>query len=240
MCRHLTRIKHIKTNMELFDILANIFIDYGYIAVFLVLMACGMGIPIPEDITLITGGVMAGLGNANVHIMVAVGMAGVLIGDGLMFSAGRIFGHRILQFRPIARIMTPKRYAQVQDKFNKYGNWVLFVARFLPGLRTPIYVSAGISGKIGYARFFLMDGLAASLSVPIWVYLGAYSAENIEWLMQKVHQFQILIVVLMLLGAVVFFLLWYRRRLRVRFFHTNRQRIRERLAKLRKNDASQE
>lgn len=188
--------------MDLFTWLEMFFTDYGYIAVFLVLVACGFGIPIPEDITLVTGGVMAGSGHANVHIMVMVSMAGVLVGDGAMFMAGRIFGPKILRFRFVARVMTPKRYAQVQEKFEKYGNWVLFVARFLPGLRTPIFISAGISRKISPMRFFLMDGFAAIISVPLWVHLGALGAENIDWLMGTVHKFQIGIFVLLGLGLV--------------------------------------
>ena len=169
--------------MSLIDLLEAFFTEYGYVAVFTVLVACGFGIPIPEDVTLVVGGIMAGLGHANVHVMVVVGIAGVLVGDGMMFAAGRIFGHRILRFRLVARVMTPKRYAQVQEKFEKYGNWVLFIARFLPGLRTPIFISAGISGKVSYMRFLMMDGFAALISVPVWVYLGDFGTKctNSKW-----------------------------------------------------------
>ena len=221
--------------MEVFALLETLFTQYGYIAVFVVLILCGMGIPIPEDITLITGGVVAGLGYANVHTMVIVGFLGVMVGDGLMFAAGKIFGHRILRFRPIARIMTPRRYAQVQEKFDRYGNGVLFIARFLPGLRMPIYISAGISKKISYFRFFMMDGLAASLSVPIWVYLGNYSAENIDWLMTKVHQFQILVIIAMMMGAALIAFWWYRRCTRIQFFRDRRKQILARRHKQQQN-----
>lgn len=169
----------------MFAILESFFVEYGYAAVFFVLVICGFGVPIPEDLTLVTGGVISGLGYTNSHIMFAVGMLGVLVGDGFMFAAGRIWGQKILKFKPIARVMTPKRYAQVQEKFDKYGNWVLFVARFLPGLRTAVFVTAGISRKVSYLRFILMDGLAALISVPVWIYLGEYGARNTDWLMKK-------------------------------------------------------
>ena len=91
-------------------LLESFFLQYGYAAVFAVLIACGFGVPIPEDITLVTGGIISGLGYTDVHIMVVVGMLGVLAGDGLVFAAGRIWGDNILKFRPIARVMTPKRY----------------------------------------------------------------------------------------------------------------------------------
>lgn len=218
----------------MFHILEAFFTQYGYIAVFSVLVACGFGVPIPEDITLVTGGVISGLGYANVHIMCFVGMAGVLVGDGLMFAAGRYFGPRILQFKPIARIMTPQRYTQVQEKFDRYGNRVLFVARFLPGLRTPIYITAGISRKVSYLRFLIMDGLAAGISVPVWIYLGHYGAENTEWLMKKVHQFQYTLFTLIGIGALVMAALWWRKRQRRRYF---REQYAERHRKKHQKDA---
>ncbi len=208
----------------MFAILEAFFVQYGYAAVFFVLLACGFGVPIPEDVTLVTGGVISGLGYTNVHIMFLVGMLGVLVGDGCMFAAGRIWGPKILKFKPIARVMTPKRYAQVQEKFDKYGNWVLFVARFLPGLRTPIYITAGISRKVSYLRFLMMDGLAALISVPVWVYLGEYGAKNTDWLMQKVHQFQSGLFVVIGIGAVVLGWIWWRKRQRIRFY---REKLRD-------------
>lgn len=213
--------------MSFIDILTNFFGKYGYIAIFIVLLACGLGIPIPEDITLVTGGIIAGSGNAHLGTMITVGMLGVLIGDTIVFSAGRIWGYRILNYRLIARTMTPKRYAKVQEKFDRYGNWVLFVARFLPGLRVPIYVCAGISKRISYLQFLAMDGLAASLSVPLWIYLGSYGAQNIDWLLKKVHQFQFTLGFIAIITVAIFAVFLYRRHLRIKFFRAMRQRILE-------------
>ncbi|AUH49752.1 DedA family protein [Chromobacterium sp. ATCC 53434] len=198
--------------MDTLQILLDFFTGYGYVAVFAVLLICGFGVPIPEDITLVAGGVISGLGYANVHYMFVVGMAGVLVGDGIMFLAGRIFGHKVLRFKPIARILTQERFEAVQEKFEKYGNWVLFVARFLPGLRSPIFITAGMTRRVPYWRFLLMDGFAALISVPVWVYLGYYGAANRDWLMTMVHRGQagILAVVAVLLLAVA--CVWLKRR----------------------------
>ncbi|QOZ82824.1 MULTISPECIES: DedA family protein [Chromobacterium] len=198
--------------MDTLQILLDFFTGYGYVAVFTVLLVCGFGVPIPEDITLVAGGIISGLGYTNVHWMFLVGMAGVLAGDGIMFTAGRVFGNRVLKFRPIARILTQERFEAVQEKFEKYGNWVLFVARFLPGLRSPIFITAGMTRRVSYWRFLLMDGFAALISVPVWVYLGYYGAANREWLMTMVHRGQagILAVVAALLLGVAF--VWMRRR----------------------------
>lgn len=204
----------------MFALLEAFFVEYGYAAVFFVLVICGFGVPIPEDLTLVTGGVISGMGYTNPHMMFAVGMLGVLVGDGVMFAAGRIWGQKILRFKPVARIMTPKRYAQVQEKFDKYGNWVLFVARFLPGLRTAVFVTAGISRKVSYLRFIIMDGLAALISVPIWIYLGEYGAHNIDWLMAKMHSLQSGIFVILGIGAAVVAWIWWKKRQRIQFYRS--------------------
>lgn len=204
----------------MFAFLEAFFVEYGYAAVFFVLVICGFGVPIPEDLTLVTGGVISGMGYTNPHMMFAVGMLGVLVGDGVMFAAGRIWGQKILRFKPIARIMTPKRYEQVQEKFDKYGNRVLFVARFLPGLRTAVFVTAGISRKVSYLRFIIMDGLAALISVPIWIYLGEYGAHNIDWLMAKMHSLQSGIFVILGIGAAVVAWIWWKKRQRIRFYRS--------------------
>ena len=44
------------------SLLEAFFTQYGYAAVFFVLVACGFGVPIPEDVTLVAGGVISGLG----------------------------------------------------------------------------------------------------------------------------------------------------------------------------------
>ena len=166
-------------------LLETFFQQFGYAAVFFVLVICGFGIPIPEDVTLVAGGVISGLGYTNVQI---------------------------LRFRLIAKLMPPKRYAQVQQQFDKHGNRVLFVARFIPGLRSPIFLTAGMSGKVSFWQWLIMDGLAALISVPIWIYLGDFGAENRDWLMHKIHQFQngfMGLVVILTLWLIWF---WWRKR----------------------------
>ena len=200
--------------MDILQTLIDFFTGYGYAAVFLVLLACGFGVPIPEDVTLVAGGIISGLGYTNEHTMFLVGMAGVLAGDSTMFMIGRLYGPRVRRFKFVRRILTPQRFRMVQQKFARYGNWVLFVARFLPGLRTPIFLTAGMSRRIPFWRFLLLDGLAALISVPIWVYRGHFGANNREWLMQMVSRGQHGLYALMAVIAVALFAVWWRKRKR--------------------------
>lgn len=144
-----------------------------------ILLACGLGAPIPEDISLITAGYMAHLGVVNVHTVFVVCFAAVLGGDTLAFYLGRFFGKRLLASPRFQRVFTPRKQLRVRAYFRKYGSKVIFVGRFLPGLRFSIFFSAGTLG-LRAAVFLIYDTLAAVLSVPALVYLAWIFGEHLD------------------------------------------------------------
>lgn len=194
------------------ELLIDFFSSYGYWAVFFVLLICGFGVPIPEDITLVSGGVISGLGYTNVHWMLVVSMIGVLVGDSTMYWLGRIYGEKILKFPLIRKIATPERFNQVQERFEKQGWKLLFVARFLPGLRAVVYLVSGITRKVSFTRFVLVDFIAAIISVPIWVYLGDFGARNLDWLEAQIRKGQMAIWVILIVVGLFIFWKWKKSR----------------------------
>lgn len=216
-----------------FSFLQTFFFEYGYYAVFGVLLLCGMGLPVPEDITLVTAGVISALGSQNIHVMFVVAYLGVMVGDSLMYGIGWHFGPHIRQKKWFAKLLSPERMDQIDSLFRRYGNRLIFVARFLPGLRAPIYVMTGITRRVKYWQFALMDGFAAIISVPVFVYVGYFGASNHEWLMEKMREFKYLTIaiVLIVIGIVIYYL-WKRKKRKIFFRET-----RARLKALRKSNA---
>src|SRR6185437_4623541 len=197
--------------MEILHYLLEFFAMYGYIAVFLVLVACGFGTPIPEDITLVAGGIICALSLTtnyplNKYVMMLVSLCGVLVGDGIMFSLGRIVGPKVTRLPFVRRIITPRVYVQMQQKVHRYGNKILFIARFLPGLRAPIFLTAGISHRVPLWKFLLMDGSAALISVPVWVYLGYIFAYDIDRVLLWLRKSEVLIIILVVIGLLGMFI----------------------------------
>ena len=166
------------------------FQTYGYFAVFGVLLLCGFGLPVPEDISLIAGGIISGLGYTNVHLMAVVGFSGVIIGDSVIYFLGRFFGDRVFHKHIVGKFISNERYSGAQKILQRYGKRVSFVARFMPGLRAPIFLTAGITRFATPMGFIMIDGFAALISVPLWVYLGYLGANNIDWLMRMVTRSQ--------------------------------------------------
>lgn len=136
-----------------------------------VLILCGMGLPIPEDIILLATGMIAQANDRSWLLASLVMYFGVLAGDSLAFVIGRRFGLRVLAARWVRRWITPAKHDRIERLFRHYGSTVFFVARFLPGLRAAIFCTAGAM-RVKYLRFLVFDGLAALLSVPFFVWLG--------------------------------------------------------------------
>jgi membrane protein DedA with SNARE-associated domain len=171
----------------------------------------------PEDIVLIAAG-MLGVIDGHSWIKISVFMyAGVLLGDSMIFFAGKRYGTRLLGTAWFQRIFPPAKQARVEELFAKHGTTGLFIGRFLPGLRAPIFFSAG-SLKVSLVKFLLMDGLAALVSVPVFVWLGhwlwvkfADDFAQIEHALKRTHTFTLwgsLVIVVLLVSAVW---LWKRR-----------------------------
>jgi membrane protein DedA with SNARE-associated domain len=179
------------------------------------LLLCGLGLPIPEDISLISGGYMAHLGVVNVHTVFIICFAAVLAGDCAAFFLGHFFGRRLLGWGPAQRLFSAKKQLRVRAYFRKYGSKVIFVGRFLPGLRFSIYFSAGTL-HVRPAVFLLYDTLAALLSVPFLVYCAWAFGEHIDRVIHwaRRSEWGILVVAVIAAAFVLFKLARYRKRRR--------------------------
>jgi len=193
------------------ELLKSVLLDtqglLAYGVIFGVLVACGLGLPLPEDISLVVGGYLAYHGAASLPAMMFVGFAGILVGDTLIYAAGRRIGSRVGQ-RPgfFSRIVTPEKRARVEELFARHGQKIVMVARFLPGVRAVTYFTAG-SARMAYIRFILWDGMAALVSAPLLVYLGYRFGDELDWLVERLQQGQMRVVV-GIVGVVACWLVW--------------------------------
>ncbi len=181
---------------------------------FLLLLLCGLGLPVPEDIILVAAGVLSAQYHLSWVAVSALMYLGILLGDSIIFFVGKYFNDRVYDNKFISRLVSPERKEKVRAAFEKYGQGVLFVGRFLPGLRAPIFFTAG-SLKYSYAKFVFWDGLAALVSAPFFVYFGHWAwtnfSDQIPVLEKKIGEFQTYFMLgAATLGAIVFITLWLR------------------------------
>jgi membrane protein DedA with SNARE-associated domain len=181
---------------------------YAYGAILGMLFVCGIGVPLPEDITLISAGMLAAAGSISLPGAFVAGYVGVLMGDVLLFLIGRKYGRRVFQLPVFRRIFTEERIIQAEQAIQKSAGKICFTARFLPGLRAPIYLTAGIL-KVRPTVFLLQDGLAALLSVPIWVVVGYEFGQEMETVLHVAKQIQTYLIA----GILFLIAFWLFRRM---------------------------
>jgi len=192
------------------------------VGVFTLLVACGLGLPLPEDVALITGGYLAGkgppIGVGSLPLMILVGLAGILIGDSIIFRAGATYGEALLQTR-IGRHIPGEKVERIIGLFERHGPKFIMMARFLPGVRAVTYFVAGTTG-VPYWKFLLYDGIAACASAPGWVLLGHWAGKH--RMLRKAWQYakEVQIGVILLVLAII--LLWIAIALIRRRMHRNR------------------
>lgn len=175
-----------------------------YVGVVVILLIAGFGLPLPEDLPLIAGGIMCGLGDANIYIMVPLCFAAVLGADVLIFSMGHWHGDRVRQWPFIRKVLTDERLERVSEAYHDHVGKTLFTARFLPGLRTALFFTAGSVG-IPYWKMLVFDGLAALISVPALVLAGYFGAANKDLILELARdaQMAVLGVLLLIVGGYV-------------------------------------
>lgn len=152
---------------------------WSYLGVFLILTISGFGVPIPEDVPLIWGGYMCGSGQANIWIMLPVGFFSLLGADFIVYLLGRKYGEPIRKLPVFRRFLCDKKMERARKFFDDHGGKVIFIARFMPGLRTPVYFSAG-KLHVPAWKMLLFDGLAALLSAPALMLAGYFFWNHLE------------------------------------------------------------
>jgi membrane protein DedA with SNARE-associated domain len=182
----------------------------AYGIVFSVLVGCGLGVPLPEDVCLIIGGYLVYSGSANLPLMVATGFLGILTGDSIIYWAGRRMGNRVRSDhgRYLRRLMTPPRRAKVEALFSRHGDKIIMAARFMPGVRALTFLTAGSAG-MPYARFICFDGLAALASAPAFVFLGFRFGKQFQHVIETLKRFQFATAIVLALSVCTW--LAYRR-----------------------------
>jgi membrane-associated protein len=203
----------LKSLLDLFlhldEYLANIITNYGawtYGILFVVIFVeTGLVVmPIlPGDSLLFAAGTFAALGSLNVWGVIGLLCIAAVTGDAVNYSIGHYLGERAYNIKWIKREYLEKTHAF----FEKHGGKAIFLARFVPIVRTFAPFVAGI-GKMSYSYFATYNIVGGVSWVAIFTLLG-YFFGNIPFVKKN---FEFVIVAIILISVVPMFLEWWKAR----------------------------
>jgi len=191
---------------------------FAYLGIIIFLILTGGGLPIPEEVPIVMAGVWSShvllpAGEEpflNVTLAFAACLIGALLGDLLVYSIGRYLGHNFLRRHPrFAHLLHEEREKQMEALIQKHGLKVFFVARFMVGVRAPLYLAAGAL-RVPWKRFLLVDAICATIVVTVVFWLSYRYGRIVGDLLRRSQITLTVIVVLAVLVGLGYF--WLHRR----------------------------
>lgn len=189
------------------DLIANFIIKtidiLGYPGVFFLMLVESCGIPMPSEIIMPFSGFLVVAGKMNFWLVSFVGAFANLVGSLIAYWIGLKGGRGLIE-KYGKYILISKNDLDLADRwFARFGNWTTFFGRFLPVIRTYISFPAGIA-KMEIKRFSIYTFAGALPWSMLFTWLGVKMGSNWNQIREKLHNFDLLILILIAVGVV-----WY-------------------------------
>lgn len=195
--------------LHLDQYLADVIHQYGSwtyaILFFVIFMETGFVVTpfLPGDSLLFAAGTFAAIGSLNVYFVALLLMVAAILGDTVNYWVGHYLGDRAYQIKWIKREYLDKTHAF----FEKHGGKTIFLARFVPIVRTFAPFVAGI-GHMSYGYFITYNFVGGITWVALFTFAG-YFFGNIPFIK---HNFEFVIIAIILISVVPIFVEWWKAR----------------------------
>lgn len=176
---------------------------FGYLAVFLSVLADQIGVPLPSMLLLVAAGGLAGLGQLNFALVIFLAVIASLLGDVLWYEIGRRRGAPVLGFLCRFSLEQDSCVRDTEENFIRRGAKSLLVAKFFPGLSTIAPPLAGIVG-MRISRFLLFDGLGALIWATAFTGLGYLFSNQFEQITGYATRFGSLALIISIAGLIAY------------------------------------
>ncbi len=181
----------------------------GPIGLIFMLQLGAFGLPFPEELVLLAGGIAAYPDRTALFVMVIAGWFGTLLGDTIVFFMGRYLGGSVVRHPLLGRHLTPERLERFEAYLSHKGPSIILVIRFMTGFRAPAYFSYGAM-RFPFRKFIAYDAVAALVSAPLFTILGftlGHQVADLDGSIRKIQAY-IPIVVVAVLVVFIFYRWW--------------------------------
>lgn len=184
-----------------------------YSLVIIVMFLSSLGLPVPEEFSIISLGVLSYMGahpeiypppyNGAPHVQMIPSMfvcaGSIFISDFIVFSIGRRYGPSIFKSNWFGRIVNDVKLDRIKAWARKWGNIVPGLFRLIPGARFPGHLLCGALG-VKRSTFALVDGIVITLIVPTQIFFIAYYGEMVVQVIKRFQPFIVGVCLLILAG----------------------------------------
>jgi membrane protein DedA with SNARE-associated domain len=194
---------------SIIDILANFVVEtirhLGYSGIFGLMLVESCGIPMPSEVIMPFSGFLIADGSLLFWPVVIIATLGNLVGSLLAYWIGAKGGRPLIE-KYGRYILISKHDLNLADKwFAKFGDEIVFFGRLLPVVRTYISFPAGIA-RMDLKKFSIYTFLGALPWCILFAWLGVKMGGNWELIREKLHNFDMAILVTLVILIVLYIL----------------------------------
>lgn len=161
------------------EFLTELFNHYGYIVLFVALMLELIAFPTPGETLMTYCGFLVYQGKLNWGLSISFATSGVILGITISYFIGRTLGFSFFQKYGFYIHLGPEKLDKISQWFKRYGNGLLMIAYFIPGVRHITGYFSGIA-RIPFRKFVINAYLGALIWTSIFISLGKALGSNWE------------------------------------------------------------
>jgi len=179
---------------------------FPYVGIFILLILGEIGLPFPEDGTLILSGFLIAQKVTQPLPTIMVVYFGLLLTDFSLYWVGKKYGRKVIEHKRFRRTLSAERLLTLEEKFKKWGIYVVFVGRHFLGIRAQIFLVAGVM-RMSTLKFIMADAASAILTMTLMVGIGFLGGNSIEILQKDVKRIEhigILILAILFTGWMIY------------------------------------
>ena len=173
------------------------------LGLFFLLLGGGLGLPVPEDLTLLGAGMLANRHILPLRDLIPLAFAAVMLADWIIYLAGRRYGASIVAHPWLARLFGAARMDAVRHAVERHGARAVFFARFMFGFRIATFLAAGTFG-VSAPRFAVAEAAGTAIFVPAMTTLGFLFSDRAERVARNVGVVQHWLLLAGLVGLALY------------------------------------
>jgi membrane-associated protein len=182
----------------------------GLIAIIFVETGFFFGFFLPGDSLLVTAGLLIATGlDMNVYLLGAMLNVAAIAGDALNYWVGRITGPKIF-VRDESFFFKRKHVERAHEFYVKHGAKTIFLARFMPIIRTFAPLVAGVA-RMDYRVFTMYNVIGGTAWIWSMLFTGYFLGRYVPGIDKYIELVIIVVIFLSILPGII---AWWRERRR--------------------------
>ena len=176
---------------------------FPYLGLFLLLLLGGVGLPFPEDATLILCGFLISTQVVRPIPALITVYVGLLIADLSLHFIGRKYGRRIVTHKRFHKLISSERLSYLEEKFNRWGILFILLGRHIAGLRAQLFLVSGIM-RMPTLKFFITDAVSSIFTMALMIGAGYWGGNSLKLLRRGLVRIEHIAILVIILSIIIY------------------------------------